>query len=135
MIKEAENPSFYYHIIRPWLEEALAHSGNYVTVGQVFDALNMGTWTLYMVYGEDKWPIGFGIVELLNTANGTWLNVPFAYAKNGSYVEFFEHLCDLAYGRGMTGVKFVSGRAGFEKRAKEFGWKKGFTEWIVRDFR
>ena len=136
MVNIAPNPAIYFNMIREGLEEALENSGGYATVGQVFQALESGEWTLWMFSDDDKGEyVGFGITEKLPTASGTWLNVPFAYAKDNMYGEFFGYLESIAYERGMTGVKFISSRPGFERRAKEYGWRKGFTEWIVADFR
>ncbi len=136
MITEPLKPYRFFNIIREGLEAAIANSGSYVTVGQVFQGILDKHWQLYIFhddYGAEY--VGFGISELLPTANGTWLNVPFAYAKDDMYMEFFSYLSDIAVENGMTGVKFVSSRPGFSKKAKEFGWKKGFTEWIVTDLR
>jgi hypothetical protein len=136
MIQQSLEPSRHFHLIREGLEEAISNSGNYVSIGQIFQSLSEGQCTLWVFRNENTHEyIGFGITEKMQTANGIWLNVPFAYAKEDMYNEFFSHLSDIAHEFGMTGVKFVSSREGFSKKAKEFGWKKGFTEWIVSDFR
>ncbi len=136
MITTPTEPHKFFNIIREGLEAAIAKSGDYVSVGQVFQGLQFGDNVLYMFWEEDtSMYLGFGISELLHTANGTWINVPFAYAKDDMYMEFFSYLSEIAVENGMTGVKFVSSREGFSKKAKEFGWKKGFTEWIVTDLR
>ena len=135
MIVEALEPEKYFHTIWDGLQEAMSHSGGYVTIGQILDQVRHGNWKLFMVLEDNGDYVGFGIVEPLSLANGLWLNVPFAYARNGLYQEFFSHMKEIAYKTGMSGIKFVSGRPGFEKVAEKYGWKKGFTEWIVEDFR
>jgi hypothetical protein len=135
MIIKAEQPQKYFLIIHEGLEKAMSHSGGYVTVGQIHQALRENVWWLYMVLDDDGDYVGFGIAEPLALANGTWLNIPFAYAKDGLYDEFFFHMREVALDNGMVGIKFVSSRPGFEKIAKRNGWKPGFVEYIVEDFR
>jgi len=135
MIRKAEEPCKYFHQIRAGLEKAISHSGGYVSIGQIFDALNADQWQLYIITDDYNEYVGFGIVEVLNTSNGPWLNLPFVYSSDGLYAEFFGFMGKLAEENGLNGVKFVSSREGFERKAKEFGWRKGFTEWIVEDFR
>jgi hypothetical protein len=134
MIVESLQPEEHFHLIWDGLEEAISHSGGYVTVGQVHDQLRMRNWRLFLVYSEGEYA-GFGIAEPLPLANGMWLNIPFAYATNGLYLEFFAHMAEISRENGMAGVKFVSGRSGFERVAKKYGWKPGFREYIVEDFR
>lgn len=134
MIVEEHEPQKRYKIIREGLLEAISNSGDFVCIGQVYDAINRGEWTLFTFWDEREY-VGFGIVELLNSANGAWLNVPFAYSKCNMYNEFFSQLSEIALDKGCSGVKFISSRPGFERRAKEFGWQKGFQEWIVYDLR
>lgn len=113
----------------------MEHSGGYVTVGQVEDALRQGMWDLWIVGDGEGEYLGFGIAERMPRANGMWLNIPFAYSKDGLYLQFFAKMNEVAYSEGMNGVKFVSGRPGFERVAEKYGWKPGFREYIVSDFR
>lgn len=135
MITISDNPKQYFQLIRSGLIEANANSGEYNTIGNIYEALNTGQWVLHMFWSDDNEYLGFGMTEAISTANGPWVNVPFAYSKCNMYDEFFSHVQELAYDDGFTGVKFISCRPGFEKKAKDLGWKKGFTEWIVKDFR
>jgi hypothetical protein len=136
MIQQALEPARYFNLIHGGLAEANRNSGEYVSIGQIYDALLSGNWTLWIFRNENSNEyIGFGITEEMHTANGIWINVPFSYSTENMYTEFFTFLADKAHEMGMVGVKFISSRPGFEKKAKEFGWKKGFTEWIVTDFR
>jgi hypothetical protein len=134
MIFKSEEPWTWFHIIREGLEEAMEHSGGYVTIGQIHDALRQGIWDLYIVSDGEGEYLGFGIVERMSRANGMWLNVPFAYSKDGLYLQFFSKMNQIAYDEGMNGVKFVSGRKGFERIAEKYGWDFGFREYIVSDF-
>jgi hypothetical protein len=134
MIRLVRDPQEYFLLIRDGLLEAMKHSGGYVSIGQIHQALREGVWRLYLVTGEDEEYLGFGIVEPLPLNNGTWLNVPFAYCKDGLYGEFFDHLTGVALKEGFVGVKFVSGRPGFSKIAERYGWKTGFVEYIVKEF-
>lgn len=129
-----ETATSWFNVIRDGLNDAINMSGGYVNCGDVFRHVREGLWMLYIVM-EDGEYVGFGTVELLDSAVGQWVNIPFAYSKKGVTKEFFNHIVEQAEANGMAGVKFVSGRPGFERVAKDMGWKKGFTEYIVKDFR
>lgn len=134
MIHCPEEPWKYYNKIRSGLVEAAKNSGNYVTVGQIFESITRGDWKLYLFNDSSGDYTGFAIVEPLPTALGVWANVVFAYSKTNMYLEFFGKLSKEAYENGFCGVKFISSRPGFQRVAEKYKWKKGFTEWIVSDF-
>jgi hypothetical protein len=89
-----------------------------------------------LLLGYEDFIVGFALAEPLYTAQGPWVNIPFAYCESGlNYEEFFNEIGEMARVRGMAGVKFISYRNGFERLAEKYGWKKGYTEYIVKDFR
>lgn len=136
MIFTPQEPVKYFHQIYGPLQEAIDNSGKYVAIGQPLRDIVEGSMKLYIIRDDDTDDFkGFALVEILDLSNGPWLNIPFAWAKDGSYDEFFDFMKSLAWEHGMNGVKFISSRPGFEKKAEQYGWKKGFTEWIVEDFR
>jgi len=138
MMKEygGEDAVGRFNLIRPWLEIVLQKSAGYTTIGEVWSLLAQSKATLWLLFPNDRNPpIGFAITEPLMTAHGPWVNVPFAYCVDGDYEDFFNRIIDIAYERGMTGVKFISYREGFKKVAEKYGWKTGYTEYVVKDFR
>jgi len=124
-----------FNVIRPWLETVIEKSANYSTIGDVWHMLSKRTATLWLLYSNEMKVIGFAMTEPLMTAQGPWVNIPFAYCEGGDYEQFFNKIGNVAYERGMTGVKFISYREGFKKVAERYGWKPGYTEYVVKDFR
>ena len=133
MIHKSENPSRWFHTIRPGLQAAIRKSGGYISIGEILMRVAGGEWELYIVERDEDY-IGFAIVEYLALANGMWLNIPFAYAQGDAVEDFLEYASHVAADGGMAGVKFISSRPGFERVAKAHGWKRGFQEFIVADY-
>lgn len=124
----------FFNQLRPWIERVLINSANYSTIGDVWRMLAEERATLLL--GYSGFMVGFAFAEPLHTAFGPWINIPFAYCESElDYNEFFDEIGKMADERGMAGVKFISYRKGFEKLAEKHGWERGYTEYIVKDFR
>jgi len=128
-----ETAPSWFNTIRHGINVTIDNSGGYVSPGDVYRQLREGNWMLYIMMHDGDY-VGFTILELLDSAKGQWVNIPFAYATTDMYEEFFDHIIEQADLNGMAGIKFVSSREGFERVAKKRGWKRGFTEYIVKDF-
>ena len=124
-----------FNLIRHWLADVLDKSSGYTTMADVWRLLSERHATLWLLFSNENDLIGFATTEPLMTTHGPWVNIPFAYCKGGDYKEFFDRISLVAYERGMTGVKFISYRDGFKRVAEKYGWKRGYTEYIVSDFR
>ena len=134
MILKTDDPKSWFHKIRPGLQAAIRKSGGYISIGDILMNIMRGEWFLYLVMSVDNEYVGFAVVEYLPLANGLWLNIPFAYAQGDAVVEFLNYASEYAREEGLSGVKFISSRPGFERVAKSNGWKRGFQEFIVADF-
>lgn len=125
-----------FNRIRPWLQTVLEKSANYATIGDVWDMLANERATLWLGFEDHTKLVGFAVTEPIRTAQGPWVNIPFAYCEGDlDYDWFFGRISVVSKWRGMAGVKFISYRNGFDRVAKQHGWEKGYTEYIVSDFR
>ncbi len=125
----------FWRAILPGLWLAVRNSyGCERTVERVKKNLVSGEWGLWLVV--DDGIEGFAITEVLTDDDGWWLNIPFAHSRGriDTHSEFFNHIVPQVKEWGGKGVKFCSGRKGYERVARKHGWKVRFKEYIVEEF-
>jgi len=117
--------------VEPGFQKAINNSGNYVRVEEVYDNLVGNQWSLFVV-GEDRL-LGAAATEILVQADGFWCNIPFAFSVNPKedlHAEFLSYLENRCKKMGFKGIKFISYRPGYKKKAEKLGYKQGFTEYV-----
>ncbi|MHA2064396.1 MAG: hypothetical protein ACXABY_08455 [Candidatus Thorarchaeota archaeon] len=123
-------PEWWPHI-QEGLGRALDNSQNFRTLDSIYDELITGNWILWVVVEEDKL-LGAAITEVLSTERGMYCNIPFAFSLNPRrdiHSNFLDYIENSAREYGFKGVKFISSRPGYARRAKKLGYKLGFQEY------
>jgi hypothetical protein len=113
------------------IESALNNSDNLQTMRGIYDYLASGDWVLWLVL-EDGDLLGAALTEILTTAKGLYCNVPFGYSKDPRrdiHQYFFPHIEEIARELEFAGVKFISKRPGYARKAKSMGYERGFVEY------
>jgi hypothetical protein len=103
----------WWEIIEKGLKASLDHSGNYWEPSQIRQQLNLGDWRLWLVASEEE-VMGGAITEVLHTARGNYVNVPFGWSddpRRDIHGDFFPFIEELAQKQGFIGVKFISSRS------------------------
>lgn len=113
-------------------QRAIDNSGGYIKPEEVYDNLVGDKWQLFVVADEES-ILGAAITEILVRADGFWCNIPFAFSADPEqdvHGEFLSYLEDRCKGMGFKGIKFISYRPGYQRKAKKLGYSQGYVEYV-----
>lgn len=125
----------YLAELREELVDCIDHSGNWVTVDDVAQAVLTGMMSLYVASYEKQYA-GFVIAERIATAKGEYINLPFAHSNPhlwGTVDVMKEALAiieEQARSLGMKGVFLSSLRKGYDRRVKPMGYTQDIARWV-----
>lgn len=123
-----------WHTILPGLEEAIANSAYEVSPERVKEELGAGRWLLWVAQLGGRYA-GFTVTELLNSDKGVWVNLLFSWCDPQTrgaadvWGDGVKQIEGLARSMNLRGLKFLSTRKGYEKKAPRYGFTRGFVEW------
>ena len=124
-------PEWWSHV-REGVQLALDNSQNFRSMDSIYDELASGNWVLWVAVDKDEL-LGAAITEVISTEQGMYCCIPFAYSADPKRRDvvgiFLEYIEQASQKFGFRGVKFVSSRSGYERRAKALGYTRGFVEY------
>jgi hypothetical protein len=124
-----ESANDVWPLITDGLNQAMNNSDNLVTEEFIKYKVDTGTWSLFVLTKDEDYA-GFAIGEVLDSARGKWYNIPFAYSKYPDvdlHSVFLPYIEDKAKKGGFVGVKFISKRPGYLKKARKHGYETQFV--------
>jgi len=118
-----ERTATAWPIVAHWISAALERGKGNTSSNEVRDALHSGLMQLWIAWSQTH-AKGCCVTEIIDSARGKTCNlIVVAGLDLAQWLPLTEHIKDWARSHGCVRLE-ASGRAGWERRVRQDGWRK-----------